>query len=208
MDTNQDLPKVGPSASATPDASVFASQLKNNANLVASRVQMHSQTHNATCFKYGCNKTQCRFNFPRPIISDLYIDDAGSIFLQKNNIWVNPWNPALTSILQSNHDVTFVALSNNVLVLIYYITNYATKGDCSQYQRIIGAAFVKKAYDDMQLSANVITNLPPDKFAFRAFNRLVYDREISGLLVASYLLRLPDHYTLLDNIKFINLAIL
>ncbi len=67
---------------------------------------------------------------------------------------------------------------------------------------------MKKAYDDMQLSANVITNMPPDKFALRAFNCLAYNRKISGPLVASYLLGLLDHYTLLDNIKSINLIIL
>ncbi len=122
-------------------------------------------------------------------------------------MWVNLWNPALASILRSNHDVTFIASSNNALALIYYITNYATKGDCSQYQRIMGAAFVNKAYDDMQSSANVITNMPPDKFALRAFNCLAYNREISGPLVGSYLLELPDHFTLSDNVKSINLAI-
>ncbi len=72
----------------------------------------------------------------------------------------------------------------------------------------MGAAFVKKAYDDIQLSANVITNMPLDKFALRAFNRLAYNWEISAPLVASYLLGLPDHYTLADNVKSINLAIL
>ncbi len=59
----------------------------------------------------------------------------------------------------------------------------------------------------MQLFANVITNMLPDKFALRAFNHLVYNREISGLLVANYLLGLLGHYTLSDNIKSINLAI-
>ena len=98
--------------------------------------------------------------------------------------------------------------SNNALALIYYITNYATKSDCSQYQWIMEAAFVKKAYDDMQsLSAEVIIYVAPGKFVLRAFNRLSYDREISGFLVASYLLGLPDHYILSNNVKFINLAI-
>ncbi len=208
VDTNQVLPEVGPSASATNNASGFASQLNDDANLVASRVQMHSWTHNATYFKYGHNKTQCQFNFPRPMISNSHIDDTGSISLRRNNVWVNPWNPAFASILQSNHDVTFVSSSNNALALIHYITNYATKGDCSQYQRIMGAAFVKKAYDDMQPSGNISSHMAPDKFALRAFNRLAYDREISGPLVASYSLGLPDHYTLSDNVKSINLAIL
>ncbi len=71
-----------------------------------------------------------------------------------------------------------------------------------------GAAFKKKTYDDMQLSANVITNIPPDKFALRAFNHFAYNQGISGPLVASSLLKLPDHYTLSDNIKSRNLAIL
>ncbi len=131
MDTNQVLPEVGPLVSAANDASVFASQLNNDANLVASRVQMYSRTHNASCFKYGRNKTECRFNFPRPMIPYSHIDNTGSISLQRNNVWVNPWNPALPSILRSNHDVTFVASSNNAVALIHYITNYATKSDCS-----------------------------------------------------------------------------
>ncbi len=67
---------------------------------------------------------------------------------------------------------------------------------------------MKKAYDDMQLSANITTNmLVPDKFALKNFNRLMYNREINGPLVTSYLLGLLDHYTLSDNLKFINLAL-
>lgn len=48
----------------------------------------------------------------------------------------------------------------------------------------------------------------PDKFTFRAFNCLVYTQEISSSLVASYLLGLPNHYTLSNNVKSINLAFL
>ncbi len=208
VDTNQVLLEVGPLASAANDTSVFASQLNNDANLVASRVQIHSRTHNATCFKYSRNKTQCRFNFPHPMIPNSHIDDTDSISLRRNNVWVNPWNLALASILRSNHNVTFVVSSNNALALIHYITNYTTRDNCSQYQRIMGAALVKKAYDNMQPSANVSSHVAPDKFALRAFNRLAYNQKIGGPLVASYLLRLPDHYTLSDNVKSINLAIL
>ena len=57
------------------------------------------------------------------------------------------------------------------------------------------------------MSADVITHVALDKFALKVFNCLVYDREISDPLVASYLLGLPDHYTLLNNVKSINLAI-
>ena len=50
VDTIQVLPQVGPLTLAANNTSVFAFHLNDNANLVASRVQMHSQTYNATCF--------------------------------------------------------------------------------------------------------------------------------------------------------------
>lgn len=83
------------------------------------------------------------------------------------------------------------------LAIIYYITNYVTKGDCNQYQRIMSAAIVWKAYKDVQAKATATTTPVRytgfDKFALRTFNRLAYKREISGFLVVSCLLGLPDH---------------
>lgn len=57
MNTNKVLPKVRPLALAVKDAFVFVFQLKDNANLVVSQVQIYSQIHNTICFKYGRNKT-------------------------------------------------------------------------------------------------------------------------------------------------------
>lgn len=90
VDTNQVLLEIGPSVSATNDLFVFTLQLKDDANFVASQVQMHFWTHNATYFKYGHNKTKCQFNFLRPIIHNSYIDNKKSIYLWRNNMWVNP----------------------------------------------------------------------------------------------------------------------
>ena len=89
------------------------------------------------------------------------------------------------------------------LAIIYYITNYAIKGNCSQYQRIMSAAIIRKAYEDAQ--AKTITITTPvryadfDKFTLQAFNKLAYEQEISGSLVASCLLNRPNHYS--HNIK-------
>ncbi len=86
MDTNQVLPEVGSSTLAAKNASIFAFSFKDNANLIVSRVQMYSWTHNATFFKYGHNKMQCWFNFPQTIILNSQIDNTDSIFLQRNNM--------------------------------------------------------------------------------------------------------------------------
>ena len=45
-----------------------------------------------------------------------------------------------------------------------------------------------------------------EKFALRAFNCLQADQEISGPQAASYLLGLPDYYTLLTTIRHLNLG--
>ncbi len=97
------------------------------------------------------------------------------------------------------------------MTLIYYITNYTTKCDCSQYQRVMAAAIVRKAFDDYH--NNIMTSLSNytptlDKFALKAFNRLFHDREMSGTLVASYLLNLPDNYSPMAIVKTINIALL
>ncbi len=64
-----------------------------------------------------------------------------------------------------------------------------------------GAAFVRKVFEDVatrpgdENPVKKIRFVDIDKFALCAFNRLVYDREISGLLTASSFLGLPEYYT-------------
>lgn len=67
------------------------------------------------------------------------------------------------------------------LALIWYITNNATKNDCNQYQRIVGTAFIYKAFEEVAIwlddenLAKQIRFVDVDKFPFCAFNRLTYD---------------------------------
>ncbi len=66
----------------------------------------------------------------------------------------------------------------------------------------MGAAFVRNAFEVAiarlgdENPAKQIRFVSVDKFALCAFNRLAYDREISGLLAAISLLGLPKYYTL------------
>ena len=107
--------------------------------------------------------------------------------------------------------MNFIPSSIKVLAFIHYITNYATKGDCSQYQRVIAAAIVRKTFDnhDNNITTGSSNYTPTfDKFALKAFNQLFHDRKISGLLVASYLLNLPDYYSPKAIGKTINITLL
>lgn len=64
------------------------------------------------------------------------------------------------------------------MALIYYITHYITKSDCGQYQRIMAAVMVKKAFDnhDNNLITNPFNYIPTfDKFTLKIFNQLFYN---------------------------------
>ncbi len=136
----------------------------------------------------------------------------GVIELKRNNSWVNPWNPVLSSLIRSNHDINFLPTKMKALVIIHYITNYATKGNCSQYQHIMSAVIVWKVYKDAQAKVTATTTpvryADLDKFALRTFNRLAYAREVSGPLVASCLLGFSDHYSHNIKLQHINLNLI
>ena len=96
------------------------------------------------------------------------------------------------------------------LALIRYITNYATKGDCSQYQRVIGAAIVQKSLEQKAaaIANREVLSLAQNmdqKFSLKAYNWLAYNKEISGPFAASTLLGLPEFYTPNRQIQKLNL---
>lgn len=76
----------------------------------------------------------------------------------------------------------------------------------------MGAVFVKSTYNDLKPPSNTTsldTNVDlPDTFALKAFNRLAYDQEISGSLIASLLLELLKYYTIPCDVKSINIGLL
>ena len=73
----------------------FYMRLAADSNAVASKAQVHSSKHNATCFKYrqkGQGKDACRFGMPWELVPDSYVDGFGVIHLFRNHAWINPWN--------------------------------------------------------------------------------------------------------------------
>ena len=86
---------------------------------------------------------------------------------------MNPGNLAIAFLIQFSYNINFIPLSIKSLALIYYITKYTIKSNCSQYQRVIVAAIVGKAFDHH--NNNIMTgsfNYKSifDKFALKAFN--------------------------------------
>ncbi len=134
---------VSPSVRRCKSNSNWFESINHNSNVIAAIKQMHSCSHNAICFKYAHRKDRrYRFDFPRQIIDASFVGQHGVIKLKRINSWVNPWNLVLSSLIRLNYDINFLPTKMKALAIIHYITNYATKGDCSQYQRIMSAAIV------------------------------------------------------------------
>lgn len=154
---------------------------------------------------------QYRFNFPRPQLAQTTMSNQGTINVERNNVWINLWCSAFASLTRSNHDINFILSNIKALALVHYITNYATKCNYNQYQRIIEAAFVWKIYENATNqhieddSTGVIQRAKIDSFALLAFNCLTYDREISGSLAANTLLYWPEYFIPKKIIRKINL---
>ena len=190
----------------------YVNALHKYGNAVASKRQMHSQNHNSTCYKYGKKgERTCRFYFPRPKVETSYIDDLGIAYLRRDDEWVNPYNPSIAAAIGSNQDLSFLATRAKTLALLYYITNYATKDEASTYQMVMTAAMMRKTLEQAEQTPNpsnaeqIALEKGMKNFSLRVFNRMSHDREVSGVQVASSLLRLPTYYTPRTEMHRVNL---
>ena len=113
------------------------------------------------------------------------------------------------SLVQSDNDINFIPLTIKAQALNYYITNYAIKGNCSQYQKVMTAIIVRKAFKNHDTRLG-ITNVAPelDKCALKTFNLLSYNWEVRRPLIASFLLGFSNHYSETAVVKNINIALL
>ena len=126
-----------------------------DSNPVASKCQLHSSSHNATFFKYGAAAIgQCRFDFPRSCNDQTKMTEQGNIEVFRNVVWINPWCPAFASLIRSNHDINFIPSNVKALALVRYINNYASKGDCSQNQRVMGLHLFAKPLKMQQINVS------------------------------------------------------
>ena len=184
----------------------FYDQLLLDSRSVANKAQRHSENHNATCFKYGKTR-KCRFRMPRDLQPVSCADELGVIHLKRDDGWITSYNPAISTCIRSNHDITWIPTSVKALSYIYYLTNYATKADISPHQVLIKAALITDSMKSVNRGqSDTQDNLWQDpKFLLRLYNALAQDQEISGVQIANSLLQYPNHYTNFANFSYTNL---
>jgi hypothetical protein len=139
------------------------------------------------------------------------IDELGVAHLRRDNEWAAPFNPWIAAAIGSNMDLSFLSTRAKALSLMFYITNYSTKDENSTYQMVMAASVIKEGLERAKSAANASDkekeNLEKGtlNFSLRVFNRMALDREVSGVQVASSLLKLPDYYAPRSELRRINL---
>ncbi|KAH6668512.1 hypothetical protein B0J14DRAFT_488349, partial [Halenospora varia] len=119
--------------SMTPEE--FKDALSIDSNSVAAKVQMHTHSHTCTKYQRGSMEARvktrrediCRFLFPKPLVPESIVTADGFIRMQRNHLFINKYNPVISSAIRCNHDVNFTPTSPRVLAAVYYMTNYVTK---------------------------------------------------------------------------------
>ncbi len=84
----------------------FADLFRSDSEAIVRKLQIYLPSHNPTCYKYNIYHSRVyRFDFVLPILPKSKIDLNGTIWLKRDNIWVNSWNPAIAFLIQSNYNI-------------------------------------------------------------------------------------------------------
>ena len=201
MDDKGDEPLL--ERTVDPDSADFETNLVIDSNLVAARFNRHR--HTSTCQKYKSGERSCRFGVPWKLIDKSYRDENGNINLQRNDPYMNKWNPVMASVLRCNHDVKFIPGQSSFLGLVYYITDYATKISKLLYHTFsIAAGLVPSSRSESERAADEEeVSKSSRRFLVRVFNKMSVAREISGPEIGNVLIGQPEFYT---NVKFTTMS--
>ena len=110
----------------------------------------------------------------------------------------------MVSLLQCNHDISFIPTQSNFLGLVYYITNYTTKLAKLIYHYFsIAVVMMSSQTEQMDEREDRQTDVYKSRqFLNKVYNKISVSREISGPEIGNVLIGQPECYT---NVKFTNL---
>ena len=137
------------------------------------RVQQHN--HTATCKKTSKGKTDCRFDFPRPLSSETRLktnQDVGNksrfyvLKRKEGEENINAYNPALLLAWQANMDIQMIG---SVYGTASYICSYMCKGESEEVKKAI-----RDSINSLPPQASIRTKLS------KLGNTMLSHRQLSG----------------------------
>jgi hypothetical protein len=179
--------------------SEFTQNAVLNPRLQSAIQEYQTHSHTSSCYKNDKNKTRCRHKMPNKCHDVTHFDPAtGEIIQRRAHPLINKFNPYLTSIANSNTDVSFLFRTQSSLAVMHYITMYITKSDDQVDNYYVLMAAAKQSLLDNPMKSSV-TDLSPNQLSLRAFllrmfNQVYKATQRPSNIVSTLLLDLPMCY--------------
>ncbi|VDC05031.1 unnamed protein product [Peniophora sp. CBMAI 1063] len=190
-----------PETMSSEERALFEERFQDFVHDLACAFNWHK--HRATCWKKlkpGQEKTDanCRMRIDGHTTPFTELDEeTGAILLRRLHPWINNFNDVVLFLLRSNMDVKYIGSGQVAKALVYYITDYISKGTLPMH---VGLAAVIAAIKKMELSApadsdEVTANVQRRRFLIKCVNAMMGRVELSHQQVMSYLVGGGDFYS-------------
>ena len=171
-------------------------EMAKDMRLLLSEINMHSQAHTFTCFKTRRGRRRCRFGFPHALVPATYIAEDGRIKRQRDDPFLNCYNPYFAFALRCNHDIRLIRSGPDARSAMIYICDYISKPSIklenmsilyrTGFQRVKLMEEAKGPLDDVTRARELVK---------RCLTQLAGGVERSGPEVCQFLLGLPSEYS-------------
>jgi hypothetical protein len=172
-------------------------------DLDVSKIITLTNIHDRPC-RTGCRrkdgKSGCRFGYPRPIVPDTTLTDAGVLLLKRLDSYCNNYNRTVSSVMRCNTDVSFITNGPSAKSRVFYNTDYLSKSELSVYETLTLAHKALEKVGRSEYSRKKIPTHTEQENAARirlytCMNTIDSFVERSGQWVAADLFKLPLEYT-------------
>jgi hypothetical protein len=99
-----------PSSCLVPDPNDadFDARCDDMVELLVDRSQYHDIGCRSSCFTGKLGPKVCRYGFPREVIPESFVSDAGVLHLRRQHAWLTFYNPWILLAARCNTDIKFV----------------------------------------------------------------------------------------------------
>ncbi|KZV60549.1 hypothetical protein PENSPDRAFT_548781, partial [Peniophora sp. CONT] len=163
-------------------------------------VRCNWHRHTDTCFKHlkgtqPRDDAHCRMRMTGAVQAVTDIDAAtGTVRLRRLHPWVNNYNELILFLTKCNMDIKHIPSGESAKALVYYITDYITKGQLPTHVGLEAlCAAIRKTSDNLRYDDD------PTKFRrsllTRIMNGIMGKMELSHQQVMAFVVGGGDHYT-------------
>ena len=188
------LSAVGYDRPPDPDSATFWNDMEKKERDVVRARQVHS-CKKTTCLRYTrTGVLKCKRGAPFPLSDIDRVSRDGTWACKRTYGYLNNWNPTFASVLMFNHDYKLLLNGHATRNCTFYGSTYMSKKQGRSYNQ---SALIANTYAYHEKDERYVANIRERHriLIFQCINSLNKMQELSGQLVATYLLGLGDSFS-------------